>query len=586
MKITGRDVPPELATLYASIVSTALASIPGTETARRRVGAGRPAGRRRATRALLDMLQCCVELAEYVEKDLTTPAGREWLGERVARAWRGQPDPDWWLPVGPTYDAYWLSSATSSPRIPVPPFTYRDPSNLPTVPAYGDPEEDAEPARYYGNTAAGYFRDLRLVWHAMRFETPEPNAAGKYPPAWLLAKGKMSVTASHRGARPFFSLVIRAKRGTEAESADQEIDAPTQKVRSHYWRYIVPLSAPPYYTDKVTRRVVQRIPKPNGATLRNWITTVTSPRPLMGKQYNNNREVRSEWQGREWLMLPSPCIGGKRPIYIKTSATQWALWRPDLGTVEPVATPPGTPPASNPGPFFSSFAQKVGPFWATVGDEQGAIIYDNAGTPIATAEKPEPDWTWTACNIAHPDGWIFQQVGEPDPETGNPPSLLALTNHTGETVNIWRYTDTTQAPPNFGRGDCLRTGHLSRRDGWALFPGAHYQWKIGAQFGDNFVVISNGRAWQRWGPAQVVAFRPLPSPEPVPLPGEHWRPWQEFALSVETPEVVESLHAWEGGVVAVGALACYHITTAGTFATLPRPAGLITYTGQIQCHKP
>lgn len=573
MKITGRDVPPELAALYASIVSTALASVPGTETARRRVGAGRPAGRRRATRALLDMLQCCTELAAYLEIDTASRAGADWLAERVSRAWRGEPDPKWWQPAAPSYSAYWLSAASSVARLPIPPFTYRDPNNLPTIPTYGDPEEDEAPARYYGNTASGYFRDLRLCWHAQRFETPPPNDHGKYPPAWLLAKGAVSVTASHRGARPFFSLVIRAKRGTEEESAEQELDPPTAKVKSHYWRYIVPLSSPPYYRDTVQRRVVQRVPLPNGGTLRNWITTLTSPRPLMGKQYNNNQEVRSEWQGNERLMLPAPCIHKSRRPIVQHPTAGYCYWSPEQNTFTALGYG-----------IDSEYSNPSAGWWMAPDIDGNPQIFDSNGNAAWPPDLKANGNGWTNTMTSHPDGWI---IGLAPIVGGSPigqPAVEYLISHTGETLNQWNTPDGIEEPFWSSAATFAASGHIVTRDGWARRPGQSLGWFLGGPPYANLFLNVGGRIWGVNYSGFVFRYRPIPAAVPtvegVPENGEHTGMDAVF----QHPRPITSAHIYRTGVLVVDTETVSLYTTAGIVATFDHPGVSLYDTPWTECY--
>lgn len=433
-KVTDQAVPPELATAFFRIWSPATAPAPATGTGRtRRAAKLRPQPKKRpANRPKLMDICRAIARAYSVRKRITYQSALARHVYSLARA--GTFPEEYWHECLAIGEETLTSAPASVPDPSPPPYAYRDPFNLPTIPTYPPGTPGGSAPEYHGETTAGYFEDNALSWNRTRFAAPA-NYAGPGPLyACTLAPATLSVSTDRRASRPMFSaaLRVRAYSGTGPYATDTT--PPHIDGQAQYSRYRPPITPAPFYSGQVTLYPVTlqlvRIAPTDAAALSELILD-RSPLPMIGRRYNNNTEVDTEITPTAPPILYLPRLD--RPSVPKPLITTTGpLWQnPFTGKkFQPTWFPPAPATTANNGAGFAEWSGPTRKIYGQDGTLLASIPYEIPGPYNATALMPLSS------------GWLVHYMRTGTHPYGDPVFKLARYSTNGALLS------TTDGPPD------------------------------------------------------------------------------------------------------------------------------------------
>lgn len=307
MKITNQAVPPELDTLYKTLVSTNTTG-PGAGTqARTRTGATISPAKKRKPDDTNNIRPAVEKLIAYLHTRQNPPPYIPTVYEEIENIANGIFNPDFWVKCEEISNKFYKSTPTNAFDPNPPPYAYRDEFNLPTRPTYTTGIFDASPARYAGQTTAGFFYDSYLVWQTTLFILKNPISNDTDEPAILFWNPTITINTDHRGSRPMLSVLMRSWIERVGSPELTTLDTPTYKtyppgqqktrqVKSLYWRYVVPVTAPPFFSLSQPRRIIQNLLKAASIGTEQDMQrarVVSAPRPVFGRGFNNNTTIQT-----------------------------------------------------------------------------------------------------------------------------------------------------------------------------------------------------------------------------------------------------------------------------------------------------
>ena len=237
------------------------------------------------------------------------------LAERVAQAAfvdRGKPVPENFiflltqdLVLGITSPQYFrkckVESAITLESIPTyvadpapPPYGYRTPTFMPSLPTYPDGTPTTGNANYSGTKNGQLFIDTALRWRKIVFKSPNVNFADGAKNVILKWATRIDVAATSRGSRPMFSLQLRVSLSTDTGGDLTSTAPPIDKKTIFYWRFKIPPSSPPFFNTYLQRnevRALARVAKKSGTGLYTRYVVNASVRPMLGRGFNNNDAI-------------------------------------------------------------------------------------------------------------------------------------------------------------------------------------------------------------------------------------------------------------------------------------------------------
>jgi len=294
MQLKDYAAPPEFADQMA-LLMTALASEPDrTLKARTRRRARRAMKSYTISPQLEGILDACATLASRLGYKTPSQARNNIIYEQSRAILRGEFDPAYWLEQEKTSQVSIASIPTSVPN-PLPaPYSYLDPTNMPTIPTYPDGELNEGPPRYVGSTFGTHYEDTLLKWHRTIYELGKPLTSRTAEPTFLMIDGTLDITTDKRGDRPLTSMMVHAQFGEPGALPDFAAAPPLSGAMSFYWRYKAPAAVAPYYHVVHPRRIVARLyPGKDALASGNLGSIALSvfPRPMFGHEQNNNTAV-------------------------------------------------------------------------------------------------------------------------------------------------------------------------------------------------------------------------------------------------------------------------------------------------------
>ncbi len=311
MKITSQNIPPELATLYASLISTtSTGAQAGTRATTRRGAMISP--NKKQNRAVYNDITAAVEiLIERLGNYKTPEEFRAKVRAEMGAINNGEWNPAYWIKCKVLTTNYLGNIPASVADNNPPPYAYRDPANMPTRTTYGAGSTDTAPARYTGQTLGGLFCDTLLVWCRTTYRLEEAIGQDKKNPAIISYGGTLTVEGDMRGSRPMLSLILRCYLTDEAGAALTTTANPADGVppsapptargcNSIYWRYILPATTAPFFNTIKLRKILRNLAaiasiETSGDMTRAVI--MSAPRPMFGRGFNNNTAINSSLTG-------------------------------------------------------------------------------------------------------------------------------------------------------------------------------------------------------------------------------------------------------------------------------------------------
>lgn len=437
-KVTDQNVPPELEATFFRIYSPSKKSAPSNGIGRtRRAAKLRPVPKpKRKTRPKLMDICRQIAAAYAVRKRVRYSEAVARNAYTLARA--GTFPEDYWIELQHTGSEHLESVPTSIPDPSPPPYAYRNPFNLPSVPTYPAGTPGGSAPGYSGRTNAGYFEDERVTWERHTFAAPE-NYTGPGPlHAVTLAPARLHIDGNARGSRPMLSAVLRVRAFSGPGPFATDTTPPHVDGQVQYSRYKPKQSAPPYYSAQidlypVTLQLVRLDPSDSAAL--SGLHLDRSPMPMLGRFFNNNTRVETEINPTATPRLFVPRldrISQPRPLL----STTGPLWKNPFTTKKYNTTfwPPASPPFKFNGTTFAVWSSLDRPIYTIDGTRLNAVPYIVGGLWAAWAHMPTAQ------------GWevIYIQAGSHPPT--DPPYMIASYNNAGAQIG-WTPAGAGLSPP-------------------------------------------------------------------------------------------------------------------------------------------
>ena len=296
MKFTGQNIPPELAALYAALISPLSATQGSSGNAKTRRAARLPAPTRLKRKTLRDYEDAVDALIAYK----STVAG--WVEPNGFRAAKinelraGIFDTDYWIQCATdstdTLENTPAFSAWTGGRA----YAYPDPDNQPSVAIYGAGTASSGNPSCTGATISGTFRDTLLRWMRMVFSLKNKFQRGATEPLFVKITGTITASADIRASRAMISLVIKRWMVQTGSATLATTEAPVSKIISAYWRYKTPRGVAPYFELTKSIQLLYSMRdvgyEETGGDLTKLVLLM-APMPMLGRRYNNNTAVNS-----------------------------------------------------------------------------------------------------------------------------------------------------------------------------------------------------------------------------------------------------------------------------------------------------
>ena len=310
MWITDQSVPPEYADQMAAILST-LPSAPGVPgQARTRRAARMSANTYTVRTAFAALADAVAYLADKLQYPPRSQPRRGFEYARLRELLTGEVNPDYWQQLPAPVRRIFTSTPSSIPDPDPPPYAYRDPANLPTIPTYPDGTLTTGTPLYSGSTSAGYFNDDNLTWSRSTYNLITPIDDDDRAPVIARVTADLDISTDARASRPMLSLLTRSEFGPAASIDPDDPTPPLAEPSSYYWRYEIPPSSAPYFALDYQRQVLARL-IPSAAELAlaplQQCALAVAPRPMFGRGFNNCTQVDITLEDALELWQPRPC---------------------------------------------------------------------------------------------------------------------------------------------------------------------------------------------------------------------------------------------------------------------------------------
>lgn len=323
-KVVGQSVPPALAALYAALAAPNKV-IQGPDGAlRMKPSVKRP---KKKPRRNLDLI-AIQRVAQIVADELQAKTGQanppgfvyDLTQELILGIFDARYFQKCQVKVAVTLDSTPTYSADPAP----PPYIYRDPGNLPSVPVYPNGTPTTGGASYSGQQIGGLFADTNLKWRKLAFTSKAVDKIKGEERVLIRWNTRIDIHSSNRGSRPMVSLFLKAHICSDASPDLASTEPPLHFKTCFYWRFKVPPSAAPFYNSYQVRSLVKpfgRIAKKSGPGQFTTYLLNVSNRPMMGRGFNNNSSVNTSFTADPELWEIRSCLGVLTNIWeIKTGA--------------------------------------------------------------------------------------------------------------------------------------------------------------------------------------------------------------------------------------------------------------------------
>lgn len=514
MKITGQDVPPDLIDQYAELVSSNPDDGQGHRTTRTRRAVRAPGRRREPSKTLKAAKALAAQLAAYWGRNVANAAGQRWLSDRATAIYRGQIELDYWEKATPAYVDALRYLGSSEEDFDPPPYAFPDPSNRPTLTTWAADEYDAGQARYAGALVGELYCDQEWVVATALYYLPPHSPAGIPPPAWVLIQGTIAAEADQRGSRPMFGLICRAQRGEEQDMLNLDQVSPDIDGISHYFRYRILHTQPPFYQATESRRIVQAMSGPDTPFDVPTAAVHLGPRPMMGHGNNGNESVATTWTGTADLYLPNPCAEELRRPISRDAGGDWYSHNLDAGTADLLPYQPDW--------TYASLSRRA---WLQPATDNTCSIRYYDGTPLHTITAPDEYLSYVGSFTPTAEGW-WATVGNLDPDfEGAPPAQDIHYDYSGNVLaRLDLAEDRGAAWTSPGLG-VLTSGHTLHADGTLRLPGDAGRWQIATPLPAWHYLYLAGNAYAVAGNGAVYLIGQLPAGAMSPSPPSQTPDW-------------------------------------------------------------
>lgn len=303
-KFTDQNIPPELQSAYSRLISPGKAGVSSQGTARIRAAAVTPAAPRiNSELAIID--RAIASLAAVWGYSDSSPNACEWRNQRKLELQRNVHDSKFWNWLPPLTVKYCGVEATWAPDPNPPPWEFRDPNNLPTIPQYGEGVEVSEETGYFGMTENGYFSDRRLIWQEVVYALPSPVTSqheADFFHLWDVFHPAWKVTT--RPTRNLLSVLSKARFFESSDAALLQHPAPVEGAHSAYWRYELPEGMGNEGGGTMDIYFWQRMPEVEPGKVCDRLKVCICPRPCFGREFNNNTQIYSYIEDNHKIFFP------------------------------------------------------------------------------------------------------------------------------------------------------------------------------------------------------------------------------------------------------------------------------------------
>jgi hypothetical protein len=313
-------IPPELETAAGRVLTPKKRGGSTVTHTTARKGSKKSTRKKPPAKDMNDFTQAARVIAKRMEPDRSLAQLDSLIRKIIRELKAGIFDEAFWTEAVLLNTAYLTAYPSSVPDENPPPYNYRTSANAPTIPTYGNGTIDTGPARYAGSKHVTYFMDDSLTWARFVYKPPVKIKQGNLMIAFAVISGNITVTAASRASKPMLSLI---SAGSLTNTSDPDLytehpitdgipaSAPTQTrlMQSHYWRYKIPKSTPPYYSRFALRPIVRNMVRSSTITLspqEQRAVLLLAPRPMFGRGYNNNNWVNTSFEGtpKIYFLLP------------------------------------------------------------------------------------------------------------------------------------------------------------------------------------------------------------------------------------------------------------------------------------------
>ena len=307
MKYSGQDIPPELAGLYADLISptNAGAGADGTARTRRRVKLANR--QKKIDRKALAIAVVVMALAVKYRKATGSSLHSAWRSARARELASGIINPEFWQPATKILTDSLASTPSNTTYTGSRRYNYPDDANRPTTPHYPDGVASAGNPLYTGATAAGFFKDTLWRWRRSIWRMAFPIGSKHGACFFVALDGSIKIDTSNRASRPMLSLRVRLRAAAASATLTADASPPAANVSSLYWRFVIPRSAAPYYHANIQRHELLTASKGVALGAGEYLSVTEAPHPMNGTGYNNNTSVSTEWQGSAVVYENDPC---------------------------------------------------------------------------------------------------------------------------------------------------------------------------------------------------------------------------------------------------------------------------------------
>ncbi len=338
-KVVDISIPPELAVLWEALTSPASLT-QGADGAIKIKRSKKKPNKEPKPDKELAALRAMAELVADDHPDAWETSGRATFVLDLLKAMiLGNFSADYFDEVLPDTVEYLQSAPTSIADPNPPPYGYRTPVFLPSLPTYPDGVPVPYTPEYYGEKDTGLFFDRYLNWAKITY-TPgvlgEPDPLARMLMFWAT---DISIETSSRGSRPMLSLAAVAMLCKPGAATLTSTTPPIEKVSSLYWRFRMPNGGPPYYNATTGRRIVKplkTLAKIQGAGDDVALIVNAANRPMLGRGFNNNDYVRTSFSDIPKIYEIRTCSAAKNAYwkdlaYAGSAKPRCIAYRPDVG---------------------------------------------------------------------------------------------------------------------------------------------------------------------------------------------------------------------------------------------------------------
>lgn len=318
-KITGQAVPAELLALYTAITSPAKVTQGADGVLKLRKNKRKPKRRTRENLDLIALQKTARRVALLLGYTDGSQAYKDFLFTLTRELMFGIFDLAYFRPCDIRHAMTFVSTVTSVVDPTPPPYSYRLPDQRPTIPTYSSGLPTSMEPGYEGFLVGVDYKDSYLRWRKISFDSPYLQDVRAQENVLVRWNCRIDIKASKRGSRPMLSLNLKMQTCREFDSALDTYEPPIVKKTSFYWRFKMPPSDAPYFNTYQVRSVVKggaRIHQSSGTGNRVAFLLNASNRPMMGRGFNNNQLVQTNFTGDPEMWEIKPCLGAlSRPIW-------------------------------------------------------------------------------------------------------------------------------------------------------------------------------------------------------------------------------------------------------------------------------